>query len=152
MNIMLKELMADVSVLTFFLAFVIPFIILMQIFVPDVFPWYLITFILPFFFGLSSSYVINKGHDSEFLERTFITSLVVAVFLFIFLYQSLTMVNNLLNEFMKNIPVPSEQLPSSLQFIFKLKQEDATFQSLTLSLLIVVGAMVDALIKTLRKK
>lgn len=153
MNIMLKELIADVSVLTFFLAFIIPFMILMQLFLPDIFPWKFVVYILPFFFGMSASYVINKGHDSEFLERTFITSLVVSVFLFIILYQSLLMINNLLSQFMKNIPeISSNQIPSFLQPLLKLNQSDAMFKSLTQSLVIIVGAMVDALIKTARKK
>jgi len=147
---MLKELISDVSVLTFFLAFVVPFMILMQLFLPDVFPWKFMTYILPFLFGLSSSYVINKGHDSEFLERTFITSLVVSIFLFIILYQSFSMVNNLLSQLMKNIPeTPSGQNP--FQSLLKLKQEDMTFQLLIQSLMIVAGAMVDAIIKAIRK-
>jgi hypothetical protein len=151
---MLKEYVADVFVLLFFGSFIIPFLIMIQIFLFDIFSG--VTAIIPFLFGLSCGYVINKGHDSEFMKRTLITSLIISIVFFISLYFTFSVINELLaylEQQFSSVEIQQNQNTSGIfTSILKVSKFDQYSQSIIPSVSIMAGAMVDAIFRKIFEK
>lgn len=145
------DYLSDILILLFISIFIIlplPFFIL---FIPGLLSYWVI---IPFLWGISAGYIMQKGVTSDFIKKGFIIGIIISIFIFVYSYYINQFFLNLASSFtqiMKNLT--SENTISHFSFLMKVPEISYLLLSIISSITVFIGILVYSFIfSKLRKK